>query len=387
MITSPLSIPFIDIDVQKKYNIYKSMLQRGDFMKRVSTENLVPGMITAEDIYTYSNHLILPKGLVLTDKSITKLEFYSILSIRVEDEISAPETPDDNLSFSQRIQASEEFKEYKQKFENTIDDFKTDINQIVELNADLDAPHLLQHALNLLDGKNGRINVFTMLHNMRNYDDLTYAHSLNVALICNVLAGWMRLSEEDIQTATLAGLLHDMGKMKIPDNIIKKPAKLTANEYNIVKTHAIEGYNLLKNCNVNEHVKNAALMHHERFDGTGYPLGLANEKIDPFARIVAVADVYEAMTSARVYRGPLCPFKVLAIFVSEGLAKYDPTVILPFMKNIVDTYMGNRVRLSTGVEGEIIYFNPQDPSRPTIKCGSNYIDLTQEFNVEIAAII
>ena len=162
-------------------------------MKRVSTENLVPGMITAEDIYTYSNHQILPKGLVLTDKSITKLEFYSILSIRVEDEISAPETPDDNLSFSQRIQASEEFKEYKQKFENTIDDFKTDINQIVELNADLDAPHLLQHALNLLDGKNGRINVFSMLHNMRNYDDLTYAHSLNVALICNVLAGWMRL--------------------------------------------------------------------------------------------------------------------------------------------------------------------------------------------------
>ena len=223
MITSPLSIPFIDIDVQKKYNIYKSMLQRGDFMKRVSTANLVPGMITAEDIYTYSNHLILPKGLVLTDKSITKLEFYSILSIRVEDEISAPETPDDNLSFSQRIQASEEFKEYKQKFENTIDDFKTDINQIVELNADLDAPHLLQHALNLLDGKNGRINVFSMLHNMRNYDDLTYAHSLNVALICNVLAGWMRLSEEDIQTATLAGLLHDMGKMKIPDNIIILP--------------------------------------------------------------------------------------------------------------------------------------------------------------------
>ncbi len=357
-------------------------------MKRLNTAELMPGMITAEDVYTYSNQLILPKGLVLTDKSITKLEFYSILSIRVEDEMAkTPEPVEDNRSYAQIIQASEEFKEYKQHFETAVRSFEHDMQSFVKDNTDLNPDDLLRNTLNILDNSHGKVNIFSMLHNMRMYDDLTYAHSINVALICYVLAGWMHMSEEDTNLVTLCGLLHDVGKIMMPEDIIKKPDKLSVHEYDIVKTHTIEGYNLLKKCSISDHIKNAALMHHERYDGTGYPLGLSGKKIDRFATIVSVADVYEAMTSARVYRGPLCPFRVLSIFVSEGLQKYDPEVILPFMENIVSTYMGNRVRLTNGVEGEIIYFNKVNPSRPTIRCGANYIDLMQEYNVEIDAII
>ena len=356
-------------------------------MKRVNTSELVPGMVTAEDVFTYSNQLILPKGLILTDKSITKLEFYSILSIRVEDEIVGTPEVEDSRSFAQKIQASPEFKEYKQHFESAVSVFQHDMEAFVRDNTELNAEQLLENTLSILDNSHGKVNVYSKLHNMRNYDDLTYAHSINVALICHVMGGWMHMSEEDINLVTLCGLLHDVGKLKIPETLIKKPDKLTVHEYDTVKTHTIEGYNLLKNCAVNEHVKNAALMHHERFDGSGYPLGISGKKIDRFAAIVSVADVYEAMTSARVYRGPLCPFRVLSIFVQEGLQKYDPEVMLPFMENIVSTYMGNRVRLSNGVEGEIIYFNKVNPARPTIRCGSNYIDLMQEFNVEIDAIV
>lgn len=357
-------------------------------MKRISTNDLVPGMITAEDVYTYSNQLILPKGLVLTDKSITKLEFYSILSIRVEDETSPTMAPvSDTMSYAERIQASPEFKEYKQRFEKNVINFRNSIQSIVEKNVPLDIDILLSDTLELLDSKHGKVDVFSMLHNMRMYDDHTFTHSINVALICNVFAGWLHLSEEEVHLATLCGLLHDIGKLMIPESIIKKPNKLTANEYNIVKTHTIEGYNILNDAPINDHIKNAALMHHERFDGTGYPLGLAGEKIDPYANIVSIADVYDAMTSARVYRGPLCPFKALDMFVSEGLQKYETNAILTFIRNIVTTYLGNRVRLSNGMEGEIIYINQHNLARPTIKCGNCYVDLAQEMSVSIEEII
>ena len=245
------SIPFIDFISKKTYNLIKNDYQYfacitisagcercSYYMKRINTKDLVPGMITAEDVYSYSNQLILQKGLVLTDKTITKLEFYSILSIRVEDGLSAstPVIPVvDNRSYSERVQASEEFKEYKKKFESTVSSFKGAINDIVEKNAPIDADALLKNTLSLLENKNGKVNVFTMLHNMRMYDDLTYTHCLNVALICNVFAHWLHYSEEDVNTATLCGLLHDTGKMMIPDSIIKKPDKLTNKEYEIVK--------------------------------------------------------------------------------------------------------------------------------------------------------
>ena len=87
-------------------------------------------------------------------------------------------------------------------------------------------------------------------------------------------------------------------------------------------------------------------MHHEKCDGSGYPFGLKGNKIDPFAKIVAIADVYDAMTAARVYRGPLCPFQVIDIFEKEGLQKYEASFILKFLQNVVNTYINNRVLLS-----------------------------------------
>lgn len=356
-------------------------------MKKLTVNKLVPGMVTAENVYTYTNQLILPKGLVLTDKSITKLEFYSILRISVEDDVMPTAPVDETKSYSQRVRESQEFKEYKKNFESSVVELKKNIDAFVDKNIELNPDELLKQVLSLMNPPSGRINVFTMLHNMRMYDDLTYAHCINTSLVCNVIATWMKLPEEDIHLVTLSGLLHDIGKIRIPDTIIKKKGKLSEREYEVVKTHTIEGYNLLKNTSVNEHIKNAALMHHERFDGSGYPMGLVGNKIDYYARIVAVADVYEAMTSARVYRGPLCPFTALAIFISEGLQKYDPEVILPFMQNIVTTYIGSRVRLNNGVEGDIVYINQANPASPTIKSGANYIDLSQETDLSIDCII
>lgn len=356
-------------------------------MKRLSTHELVPGMVTAEDVYSYSDQLILPKGLTLTDKTITKLEFYSVLSIRIEDEINesfsglSPE-----VSVSEQVQNSPEFQAFKHYFDESLVGLKSSLNDIVENNAPIDTDTMLEQALSLLNTKKGSFNVFTMLQSMRSYDDLTYAHSMNVALICNIFARWLHFSQEDIELATLCGMLHDIGKLVIPDHIIKKPAKLTEEEFSIIKTHPYEGYKILRAQNVNEHICSAALMHHERCDGTGYPLGLVGNKIDRFAKIVSIADVYDAMTSARIYRGPLCPFEVIDILVSEGLQKYDAGYYMTFMNNVVTTYLLNRVRLSDGREGEVVFINPQSPARPTVRVGSKFVDLSKETDLSIVEI-
>ncbi|MCM1105252.1 MAG: HD-GYP domain-containing protein [Clostridium sp.] len=357
-------------------------------MKRLSTQELVPGMVTAEDVYSYSDQLILPKGLTLTDKTITKLEFYSILSIRIEDELNeAFGKSDHDASVSEHVQNSPEFQAFKHYFDEALVGFKSSLNDIVENNAPIDTDAMLEQALSLLEARQASFNVFTMLQNMRSYDDMTYAHSMNVALICNIFARWLHFPQEDIELATLCGMLHDIGKLVIPDFIIKKPAKLTEEEFSVIKTHPYEGYKILRAQNVNEHVCNAALMHHERCDGTGYPLGLVGNKIDKFAKVVSIADVYDAMTSARIYRGPLCPFEVIDILVSEGLQKYDAGYYMTFMNNVVTTYLLNRVRLSDGREGEVVFINPGSPARPTVRVDGSFVDLSKEPDLSIVEII
>lgn len=357
-------------------------------MRRVRTSELIPGMITAEDVFNYNGQMILPKGLTLTDRAITRLEFYSILSVRVKDAESDNYIDDDpGMTRSQRIQASEEFKKFHENFDENLKSFKNSINEIVDMNANIDTDTLLTNTLAILSEATSSYQAFDMLHNMRQYDDLTFAHSMNVALICNIFSQWLNWSEQDQNLLTLCGLLHDIGKLKIPDSIIKKPDRLTDDEYKVIKTHTVEGFHILKNKNINAHIMNSALMHHEKCDGTGYPLGLTADKIDRFAKAVAIADVYDAMTSARIYRGPMCPFRVIEIFEAEGFQKYDPEFIITFLENIVITYLHNNVLLSNKEIATIVFINKQRLSKPLVKQGENIIDLSKEPDLHIDAIL
>lgn len=362
-------------------------------MKKINVANLIPGMITAEDIYTYNNQLIVQKGTELTDKTITRLEFYSIINVWIEEEEPVSKTSlqqiadEEKWPYSKLIQATPEFKEYKANFDDLVEDFSQYLNDVVNKSIPIEPTEILKRTVGLLDTSSGHVSFFHMLHNMREYDDTTFAHSINVALLCNVLANWLDFSQEEIDMATLCGLFHDIGKLSIPNDIIKKPSKLTDDEYRTVKTHTLEGYNVLKDQNLNEHIKNAALMHHERFDGSGYPSGSKEDKIDIYAQLVAIADVYEAMTAARVYRGPLCPFKVIEIFEKEGFQKYNPLYVLTFLENVVLTYINNRVRLNNGVEGDVIFINKHYLSKPLVRFRDNFIDLSQHSDLSIEAIL
>lgn len=346
-------------------------------MRKLNISELTPGMVVAENIVNFRNELLYPAGYRLTAKTITKLAFSSIPFICVEDE-NDRFSYQDMKTYSERVRSTPEFQKFAEEFEKDVYKFKNVLNDVVEKNAPLDINDLLQDTLALLHNSTQNVHIFEMINNMRQYDDSTYAHSINVALIANVLGSWLGMTEEELILVTQCGLLHDIGKLRVPDSIIKKPGKLTHEEFNIVKTHPLAGYELLLKHNLNPHIINAAMMHHERCDGTGYPFGLSCEKIDFYAKIISVADVYDAMTSARVYRGAMCPFKVIGIFENEGLQKYDTSILLTFLENVLNTYIQNRVRLSDGREGEVIMLNKQMLSRPLLRSSSGYIDLSKE---------
>jgi putative nucleotidyltransferase with HDIG domain len=361
-------------------------------MKRVVTKKLTPGMVLANDVYTHdSNIKLMDKGTILEDKDIARLAFYSIIDVLVEEERVRPlyeELFDESApSYSERLRQSDEFKAFKADFEECAAKFEHEIKNIINHDSTFNIDNMVAPIYELLKKGRSSTNIFEMLNNLRTYDDATYTHCINVALITNIMGQWLKWDEDEIAIATQAGLFHDIGKLMIPDSIITKPGKLTSDEYSIVQTHPQRGYDILQPINVSSHVKNAALMHHEKCDGTGYPQKLKGPQIDRFAKAVAIADVYDAMTSARHYRGPLCPFIAISMLEEEGLQKYDPEIIMVFLQNIVNTYLLNRVKLNTGEVGEIIFINKSHLSKPTIKVGDDYIDLSKLTGVYIQEIL
>ena len=337
-------------------------------MKKLSPYQLLPGMKLASDVYTFGNHLLLPAGAVLDEYSILKLQ-ESVGSVNIEQATTR----------SEEIQKSPEFINFSKAFLENVSTFKENLNVAVTNCDALDTDGLLNSTLSMMDNARGALHIFDMLHNMRHVDDLTFAHSLNVALICNVLAEWQGMSKEDIEIATLCGLLHDIGKLVLPEEIINKEEKLTYDEMQIFKKHPYEGFKILKSKGVDSRIANAALMHHERCDGKGYPVGYTADKIDEFAKLVSIANDYDTTASNKTGVKHPCPFSVIEMLEKEGLRKYDSFFVMTFLENIINSFISNTVQLSDGRIGEVILVDKNHPSRPLIKCSDNsFIDLRRE---------
>lgn len=369
-------------------------------MARKSIQELVPGMITAEDIFS-DDMLIVPKNVVLSENIITRLDNYSIYYIQVKEEVDNTfynTTPSETSK--EKIKNSPDFKRFYTNFNKCADHYQKSLLDAIHKNRPFDSAELLNEALELLnpDGKN--INIFDMLLNLKNTEDSIYNHCIDVALISTVLARWLNFSESDQIMACSCGLFHDVGKLMLPQNILNKPGKLTPEEFEIVKTHSVEGFHLLKSFkNMPLPVINTALMHHEKCDGSGYPYGLSGPEIDKFAKIVTIADIYDAMTSERVYRKALCPFSVIKYFEDDGLQRYELKYILTFLENVSNSYLNHRVILSNGMEGNVIFINNTQYSMPTIATNNNEIinlqdeyyknimNLSNKKNISIESII
>lgn len=356
--------------------------------KRILTSRAKPGMVIAEDIYTYNNQLIISKDTMLTNRAITRLKFYSITDIRIHLDVVKMEPIETNISFTDEIKQSPEYQVFTEKHSEMVATLKAQLDDFINKDiSKLDVDALSEGINGLLSGSRNGTHVFHMLQCMRDYDDLTYVHSVNVALICHTIGIWLHLDDNDLQALTMCGLLHDVGKLLVPHEIIDKPTALTDDEYKVVMTHSYKGYEVMKDQIFDMRIKLCALMHHERCDGSGYPNHLKGDEIIEFAKIVAIADTYDAMTSARIYRAPMCPFEVINIFETEGLHKFDPHVLLTFLHEMAETYIHSNVVLSNGEEGKVVMINNNALSRPIVSVGTQFYDLSKDKSLTITRIV
>lgn len=376
-------------------------------MKEYQTKDLLPGMVTAIPVRTKRGQLIINPNVELTRTLISRLEFYGIASVQITEnkQVATPmETPKDpayfpakspvsapspvsDSSYSQKLKSSPEFQRFQVDFTLRSQDLKNCFDAYLSDGGTVNKEELLSKTISLVSPKQTTLDVFDMLHNMRQVNDSTYAHSLNVAIISRIIGKWLHFSNEELDTLTLAGLLHDIGKTKIPDEVLNKDGKLTDEEFQMIRNHPKYGYDILKSQPLNSHIKKAALMHHERCDGSGYPMGLTMEEIDDYALIIAIADVYDAMTAARSYRAPLCPFEVIAEFEKDGLQKYKPKYILTFLENIANAYQNNRVMLSDGTSARIVLLNHRRLSKPLVQLDDGACIDLEKSPLYIKAII
>lgn len=216
--------------------------------------------------------------------------------------------------------------------------------------------------------------ILQCINNIRESDDYLYSHSTNVATLNGLIGGWMDLSAVDVDTLIRIGFMHDLGKLKIPDEILNKPAKLTDEEYEVIKKHPDYSFDILKASGITDrNILMSVRAHQERMNGTGYPDGTMGRDIPLFARITAVSDVYDAMVSKRPYKPAHSPFHIMAEFSRSRFSDLDLQIVDVFLSNVPKYFIGKRVLLSDGRYARVNYINHNDFEFPIVRIGDQLI--------------
>lgn len=358
------------------------MSDKGELdMKMVAVMALKPGMILAEDVLNYKNELLFAANTKIDDIIIAKLSRHSIMCVEIKDEVDFATT------HFEKIRVSEGFKKFQKTYDENMPVYKSMIDALISSQTPVDLNKLFGIYSDLTScAKNGEILLDYLYNMLPSEDDMTYAHCLNSALIAGVFGTWLGLSREDLFTLIQCGFFYDIGKLVLPQSLIWKPSKLTDMEFEMIKTHTMKGFNILKDQNINQSILKATLMHHERCDGTGYPSKLRENQIDKFAKYISIIDAYEAMTSARTYRQSLIPFQVIENF-EKTERFYDTICLKQVLSHIANSQLGLTVRLSNEKLAQVILINQLKLSKPLVKLDNEVLDLTVHPDLSIVAVL
>ncbi|QGQ95906.1 HD-GYP domain-containing protein [Paenibacillus psychroresistens] len=258
----------------------------------------------------------------------------------------------------------------------------------IEFNKEIPVAEIEKTILPTVQKISNDANIFNLFEAVRAKDDYTHQHNIGVAVLATLLGKWLKISGDDLATLSLAAILHDVGKVKIPVDLLNKVEKLTVEEYKIIQQHTVLGYQMLRETpELTHQIASVALQHHEKENGSGYPLGLKGNKIDLFSKIVTVADIFHAMSSKRPYHDPI-PFHSIVKQMKEGIfGELEPQIVSVFLRNITRKLVGTQVVLMDGRIGEIVYINPHDELKPMVKINDLFIDLSKERHLHIKEIV
>ncbi len=335
-------------------------------VKKILLAQVKVGMKTAHNVYSELGTLLVHKDTIIDFRHIKKLRSLGIRAIEVyveEDEIEVT-----NLQNTGYIPIMEEVKSFLNKVK---EEGKINFSSLT---------NIVEGVRQIYSNKDI---VLCLNENFRT-EYYIYSHSLNVALLAMLIGKWLKYNDKRITQLIYAGILHDLGKLKVNPSILNKPGRLTQEEFLEVQKHTIYGFQMIESLKfLSGEIKSAILYHHERLDGSGYPHGMREGQIPLMAQIIAVADIYDAMTSNRVYSDEKPPFHVLKMMEDQSYGKLNLEITRTLLSNIANYYVGHRVILSNGEKGEIIFINPSRVSRPIIKTQSGFVDLSMDSTIEI----
>jgi putative nucleotidyltransferase with HDIG domain len=340
-------------------------------LKRFSIELLNAGDVLDADLYD-GRLLLLPAGTVITDSFITKLRErrLTMLSsnstlLQQREEKLAELRVRDQAILEQLVKAEAELHEAAGFVQSISDELVSTAQQSVDsfykCLAEAEEPDvedvnghakvILERALEL----RGQERVVHNLMDMKSYDPYTYTHSVNVSGLFAMVAADELETAENAQDIVLGSLLHDAGKVQIPVQILTKPGRLTPEEYEVMKTHTVLGHEMLKDkLGMPPEVYQAARSHHERFDGSGYPDGLARDEIQEHAGVLAVCDVFEALVTKRTYKPKIEPSAAVRILAQSSGSHFAPMLVSKFMRTLGLYPNGTYVELSDGRLGMVV---------------------------------
>lgn len=338
-----------------------------------SIDKLSTNMILDKDVIdTKTGIVLVSKDIVLTRALIEKLIINGIKEVLIRPEKIPAGLRNDDLSESYT------------KVEDSLDNIFNE----VERGKDIQSEKVINDMEDFVNEISTERDILTQMRLLKKTDDYTFNHSLGVSILAITLGKWLNYPKEKILDLSIAGLFHDIGKLRVPEEIVKKPGKLTVEECTVMRKHSYYSYEmLLKTNRFNNDILLGVLQHHEKMNGTGYPNRLTGDNIHEYAKIIAVCDIYHALTSRKVYKDKDSPLRAADYLRKESFTTLDPHITQVFLNNISKFYVGNKVLLSNDTTGIIVYIHPQDETKPIVQVGEEFIDFQKTQSIQILDII
>ncbi len=329
------------------------------------TSQVQCGMKLARDLrmydIAYGHSVLLRRGQTITDSALNRIKSLGFSGLYIDDGVENDEMLDTGLPEELRAECISSIKSLFLSFNGTFD--KQVMLQLDRLSSAVDAL--------IYEIKNNEDFMLNIV-DLKMYDDYTYHHSLSVSVVSISIGIGLGVDDIFLRQAGLSAMLHDIGKMMVPSSIMLKPSRLSAEEYDLIKKHPQYGTQILpRRSDISETIFDGILSHHERIDGSGYPLGVKQDDIPLVGRILAVADVYDALTSHRPYRAPWLPSEASEYIMGGSGTYFDEDVVAAFVKKVAPYPVGTCVRLSNGAIAVVTKNDEMAPLRPMVRLVQN----------------
>ena len=312
-------------------------------MRFIPRYSLTENSVLAKPILGLRGEVLLESGVTMTDYYIKRLEEIGVNGAYVHDPVS------EGLEVADAI--SDELRAETVRIISSI--YTAPVKK--HSNARLNALKIMKLAEQIVDEIIAQKDTVPNLIDIKTYDTYTFFHCVNTAVLCVLMGMEMDLPRYELVDLAYSSLMHDIGKLFIDNHIINKPGRLTADEYEVVKTHSEEGYKYIKNIYLaSEMIARGLLDHHERYDGSGYPDNKKGREISLFGRIIGVADVYDALISDRPYRPGIFPVEAVEYIQGGSSSLFDFEIVSVFLKKVAPFPVGTCVLLSDGSAGIVM---------------------------------